>query len=92
MWLWENIAVENNLEFKYVEMPLKELLEALENNKIDASLSPLTITAKRYQTINFTTPYHIEHDAILERNEERKTMTNFIRALKAFGKVFGGRQ
>ncbi len=97
VWLWENIAVENNLEFEYVEMPLKELLEALENNKTDASLSPLTITAKRYQTINFTTPYHIEHDSILERNESSLQKSwqfiksffsiNFLRALGALAFV-----
>ncbi len=68
VWLWENIAEENNLALKYVELPLEELLQALENNKIDASLSPLTITFKRYQAINFSSPYHTEHASLLERN------------------------
>ncbi len=68
IWLWENIAKENNLQYQYVEMSLEELLQALKNNKIDASVSPLTVTAERYQTINFTSPYHIEHASLLERN------------------------
>ncbi len=93
VWLWENIAEENNLECKYVEMSLDGLLQALENNKIDASLSPLTITAKRYQKINFTSPYHIEYASFLERKvpSYKKTWQfvksffsmNFLRALGA---------
>ncbi len=93
VWLWENIAEENNLEYKYVEMPLEELLQALEDNKIDASLSPLTITARRYQKINFTSPYHIEYSSLLERKvpSYKKTWQfiksffsmNFLRALGA---------
>ncbi len=68
VWLWENIAKENNLKYKYVRMSLEELLRALKNNKIDVSVSPLTVTAKRYKVINFTSPYHIEHASLLERN------------------------
>ncbi|PIE48246.1 MAG: hypothetical protein CSA40_01315 [Flavobacteriales bacterium] len=68
VWLWENIARENNLAYKYVEMQLDDLLQALENDDIDASLSPLTITSQRYKVINFTSPYHTEHAALLERN------------------------
>ncbi len=68
VWLWENIAKENNLEYRYIELSLDELLKALKNNKIDVSVSPLTITAERYKVINFTSPYHIEHASLLERN------------------------
>ncbi len=97
VWLWENIAKENNLKFKYVEMSLDELLQALENNEMDASLSPLTITSKRYKVINFSSPYHIEHAALLERNVSslQKSLhfiksffsINFLRALGALAFV-----
>ncbi len=97
VWLWENIAEDNNLAFEYVEMPLEELLQALENNTIDASLSPLTITSKRYQTIDFTSPYHIEHASLLKRNVSslQKSLEfvqsffsmNFLRALGALAFV-----
>ncbi len=93
VWLWENIAKENNLEFNYVEMSLDDLLKALENKDIDASLSPLTITAQRCLIMNFTSPYHTEHASLLERNISpfQKTMQfiksffslNFLRALGA---------
>ncbi len=97
VWLWENIARENNLKFEYVEMPLEELLQALKANKVDASLSPLTITAKRFQTIDFTIPYHTEHASLLERNMSsfQKSVQfvksffsiNFLRALGALAFV-----
>ncbi len=93
VWLWENIAKENDLVFEYVKMPLDSLLQALKNNKVDASLSPLTITAKRYQVIKFTSPYHVEHASLLERNVSSLEKSwqfvtsffsiNFLRALGA---------
>ncbi|PIF02251.1 MAG: hypothetical protein CR996_00740 [Draconibacterium sp.] len=97
VWLWENIAKENNLECKYIELSLDELLKALKNNEIDASLSPLTITSQRYKAINFTTPYHIEHASLLERNVSSLQKSwefvksffsiNFLRALGALAFV-----
>ncbi|PID94073.1 MAG: hypothetical protein CSA95_04765 [Bacteroidetes bacterium] len=93
VWLWENIAKENNLTYKYQEMSLDNLLKSLKNNDIDVSLSPLTITAERYKTINFTSPYHIEHASLLERSisslqKSRQFIKsffsiNFLRALGA---------
>ncbi len=68
VWLWEHIAKANNLTFEYVELSLEELLQGLENNTIEASLSPLTITSQRYKVMNFTAPYHTEHASLLERN------------------------
>ncbi len=93
VWLWENIAKENNLKFKYVELSLEELLKAFKNNTVDMSLSPLTITAERYQVMNFTLPYHVEHASLLERKMSSLQKSwefiksffslNFLRALGA---------
>ncbi len=97
VWLWENIAKENNLKFEYVELSLEKLLQALAEKKIDTGLSPLTITAERFQTINFTIPYHTEHASLLERNTSslQKSIQfvksffsiNFLRALGALAFV-----
>ncbi len=97
VWLWENIAKENKLAYKYVELPLEELLDGLKNNKVDASLSPLTITSERYKLMDFTSPYHIEHASILMRNTSsyQKSLQfvksffsiNFLRALGALAFV-----
>ncbi len=69
VWLWENIAEDNSFDFKYVKLSREDLLKALKNNTVDAALSPLTITSKRYQSINFTSPYHIEHASLLVHKE-----------------------
>ncbi len=68
VWLWENVAKQNNLKYRYIEMSLEELIQALENDKVELSLSPLTITSQRYKVMNFTSPYHVEHASLLERN------------------------
>mgnify|MGYP000589680733 CR=1 FL=1 len=66
VWLWENIAKQNNLVFKYEAMALEELLNGLENNDIDLSLSPLSITAERTTKMDFTSPYHIVFASLLK--------------------------
>ncbi len=93
VWLWENIANENNIYFEYHEMPLDSLLMALENNSIDLCLSPLTITSSRAEVMDFSTPYYITHASLLEREESAFMKAiefissffsvNFIRALGA---------
>ena len=47
VWLWENIAEDNNIAYKYIPLEFEELLLGLENDKIDVSLSPFTITSDR---------------------------------------------
>ncbi len=93
VWLWENVAKQNNLKYRYIEMSLEELIQALENDKVELSLSPLTITSQRYKVMNFTSPYHVEHASLLERNVSSFQKSwqfvksffsmNFLRALGA---------
>ncbi|WP_421811821.1 transporter substrate-binding domain-containing protein [Flagellimonas sp.] len=97
VWLWENIANDNDIQYKYIALPFEELLSGLEKDKIDVSLSPLTITAERSQVIDFTSPYHIAHASILQ-NEVTPIQkswqfvksffsVNFMRALGALAFV-----
>lgn len=96
-WLWENIARDNGLTCEYINLPLKELLAAFENDQIDVSLSPLTITAERSQAIDFTSPYYIAYSSILELKATSLQRSwqfvksffslNFIRALGALAFV-----
>jgi len=85
VWLWENIAKDNDLQYKYVALPLEELLSGLENDQIDVSLSPLTITAERSKVIDFTSPYHIAHAAILQN--EVTPVQRSLRFIKSFFSV-----
>jgi ABC-type amino acid transport substrate-binding protein len=102
VWLWENIASENDLHYKYVGMNLNELLVALEEGTIDLSVSPLTITHDRSEVIAYTSPYFIAFSTILttQVSSLRKALdfirsffsVNFFRALGALAfiiMVFG---
>jgi len=66
VWLWENIAKENNIQYEYVPLKFDEVLSGLKNNSIDLSLSPITITSERSKYIDFSSPYHIVHATILQ--------------------------
>ena len=46
-----------NREIVYVETPWPELIDALEQNKIDIIMSNMTVTTPRSIRINFATPY-----------------------------------
>lgn len=68
VWLWEKIAEENNISYKYVEFTFDKLLKGLSNKTIDIALSPLTITSKRSKKMDFSTPYYIAHSSIIEKD------------------------
>ncbi len=68
VWLWENVAEENNISYKYVEFTFEDLLKGLKNKTIDIALSPLTITSKRSKKMDFSTPYYIAHSSILQKD------------------------
>ena len=81
VWLWNRIAEENNLVFRYENHNLDELIEGLSKGTIDLSLSPLTITSKRSDRIDFTAPYYIAYSTVLEKVESpRSTVIAFIRS------------
>lgn len=67
VWLWENIAEENDLHYKYIPLKFEELLIGLEKNEIDVSLSPITITSERSKYMDFSLPYHIVHATMLQK-------------------------
>jgi len=68
VWLWEKVAEENNISYKYLELSFKDLLKGLNDRTIDIALSPLTITSKRSQKMDFSTPYYIAHSSILQKD------------------------
>lgn len=82
VWLWENIAEENDITYEYIPLKFEELLSGLENNKIDVSLSPVTITSERLKQIDFSTPYYIAHSAILQN--EVTPMEKSLQFIKSF--------
>jgi ABC-type amino acid transport substrate-binding protein len=85
VWLWENIAHDNNLKYKYIPLEFEELLQGLEDNKIDVSLSPFTITSERIKSMSFSSPYYITHSGLLQR--EVSPVQKSLQFVKSFFSV-----
>ena len=67
IWLWQKIATSLDLEYKMVGMEFEEMLEALTEGKIDASINPLTITSERSKKMDFTHSYFASNSTIVTR-------------------------
>jgi ABC-type amino acid transport substrate-binding protein len=93
VWLWENIAKDNDLNYKYIPMEFDELLLGLKNNEIDVSLSPVTITSERIKSMDFSSPYYIAHSGIMQREVSALQKTwQFVKSFFSinFLKALGG--
>ncbi len=56
--LWKIIVEDMKLDYVFKEYDLKGLLNAVENNSVDAGVAALTITAEREKFFDFTHPFH----------------------------------
>lgn len=77
--LWESIADELEISYKYKEYSLNEMLQALENNELDVSISPLTVTADRIEAFQFTQPFYITTLTIATQKESDSYTGAFLR-------------
>lgn len=64
VWLWNRTAHELNLNFKYVPMSFREMLDSTRTGGIDVSINPLTITSKRMKDMNFTQSFYASHSVV----------------------------
>jgi len=75
---WEMINDELGLDYEYVSFSTIEgLLNAVENNEVDMSINPITVTYQRMQTIDFSQPYFIS-----ETVTAKKESAGFIYFIK----------
>lgn len=56
--LWNQIAERNGFGFRYVELELTEMLEAVNAGRVDGAVAALTITSEREQFLDFSHPFH----------------------------------
>ena len=75
VWLWEQIATEQNLIYKYVRLPFRSMLDSLHTGAIDLSINPLTITSSRIRDFDFTLPFYASHSIVVK---DKKTTTQRI--------------
>ncbi len=59
------LAGAMDIKLRFVEMPFPELLNALEQDKIDAIISAMTITPKRNMRVAFSGPYFVSGQTVL---------------------------
>lgn len=55
--LWERIAAELDLEYRFEEATLQEILDGVESGKYDAGVAAITVTPERESALDFTHSY-----------------------------------
>lgn len=55
--LWEALAKELGIDYRYEQRPLKELFTGLEDGSLDISVAALTATASRETRVDFAYPF-----------------------------------
>ncbi|WP_026836800.1 transporter substrate-binding domain-containing protein [Gillisia sp. JM1] len=67
---WELVNESLELEYEYKTYPsLVSLMEAVENNEVDLSINPVTVTNSRMKRLDFSQPYFISYTGIAKKSE-----------------------
>lgn len=77
--LWEELATDLGLQYEYREYSLTGLMKALEEEEVDLSINPLTVTSERVKRFNFTQPFYISSLAIATHKKGENEIWSFIR-------------
>lgn len=79
LWMKLSNALKLDYETVYYE-DVASLLGAVQNNEIDLTINPITVTAKRMKEMSFSQPYYITSTVIVSRNENLvlSTLKNFF--------------
>ncbi|MFQ5599057.1 MAG: transporter substrate-binding domain-containing protein [Candidatus Krumholzibacteriia bacterium] len=56
--LWREIAAEQGWTYEFRELPLEELIEAVESGGVDVAVAAFTMTAEREQFVDFSHPFY----------------------------------
>ena len=84
--LWEQLASELNLKYKYVTYnSFKEIVLATTTGNIDVSVTNLDITEDRARLIDFTQPWYDGGLRIMVGDANRTTTTELIQGLREAG-------
>ena len=82
VWLWERVSSDLNLNYKLKKMQFSEMLVALENERIDVSINPLTITSDRSKKMEFTHSFFASNSTIAVR--KTSTINKFLDFMRSF--------
>jgi len=85
IWLWQQLAKDLNIQYRLVAMDFSEMLEALQNGRIDVCINPLTITSDRSKKMEFSHSFYASNSTIAVT--EASSIQKFIKYIKPFFNV-----
>ena len=79
IWLWERVADDLQIPYRYELMDFRDMLEALQNGTIDLSINPLTITSERSKVMDFTYSFFASNSTVaIQRYSSLKKLQQFL--------------
>lgn len=57
--LWEDLAGQLKLDYRYQELSLEDLLSGVRSNSLDVAVAAITVTSDREREMDFTHPFYI---------------------------------
>jgi len=82
IWLWNKLASDLDLKYELQSMEFSEMLTGLEENEIDISINPLTITGGRAKKMEFTYSYFATNSTIVI--PQKNGFQKFYQFVKSF--------
>lgn len=76
--VWEKVSDSLDQPYRFQEMELPDLLKAIEDNSLDLSIVPLTVTPERVRKMYFSQPFFITALAIATNKTEDDRILTFI--------------
>ncbi len=90
IYLWEGIANDLDLSFRYQAMPFKEILDRLENGTVDISINPLAITYDRYKKFDFTHCFYMSNSTVaVHKASSIRKFSQFLKSIFNFNFLRG---
>ena len=75
IYLFEQVAEELDITYRYEETDLNGMLEGLQEGKYDASIAAITVNAERETKVDFTHPFYTTGLAIAVPKDESRLMS-----------------
>jgi len=77
--LWDKIALELKIPYKYVEYSdIISIIRALEYNELDISINPLTNSPQRIELLQVSQPFYISSVGVATTTSSRSKLNIFI--------------
>lgn len=66
-WLWTEITNQNEFYHEMKSLKSEQLLDELEESKVDLAIYPLSITSERSEKMNFSVPFYLAHSGVMTK-------------------------